>query len=84
MLLACHYYKRKQLLQNITPKNSLIRYSDHIEAKGKDFFKVAQAKSLEGFMAKQVQSTYQVDRRSRDWLKIKTHMRQEVVIGGLY
>ncbi len=33
-------------------------------------------------MAKRADSTYQEDVRGGDWLKIKTHLRQEVVIGG--
>jgi len=32
-------------------------------------------------MAKREESPYQ-ERRSRDWLKIKTKMRQEVIVGG--
>jgi bifunctional non-homologous end joining protein LigD len=36
---------------------------------------------VEGIMAKDSESTY-VSKRSRSWLKIKTHQRQEVVIGG--
>lgn len=37
---------------------------------------------LEGIIAKKADSTYIPDLRSREWLKIKTHKRQEVVIGG--
>jgi len=33
-------------------------------------------------MAKRCNSTYQIGRRTKDWLKIKTHLRQEAVIGG--
>src|SRR5687768_12889479 len=37
---------------------------------------------LEGIMAKRLSSTYIPGDRTRDWLKIKTQTRQEVVIGG--
>ena len=37
---------------------------------------------LEGIMAKKSDSIYIPGKRSRDWLKIKTETRQEVVIGG--
>jgi bifunctional non-homologous end joining protein LigD len=37
---------------------------------------------LEGVVAKRRTSTYQPGQRSRNWLKIKLHKAQEVVIGG--
>ena len=37
---------------------------------------------LEGIIAKKADSTYLPDYRSKEWLKIKVHKRQEVVIGG--
>jgi len=37
---------------------------------------------LEGIMAKNINSTYQPGRRSRDWIKIKPRLRQEFVVGG--
>jgi bifunctional non-homologous end joining protein LigD len=73
---------RKDILKEIVPDNSTIRYSDHILGTGKDFFQVAQKKGLEGIIAKHSQSTYQLGLRSKQWLKIKTTQRQEVVIGG--
>lgn len=74
--------RRKQILESILAGNDIIRYSDHIKARGEDFFKKAQEADLEGSMAKSVGSQYQEDRRSQSWLKIKTHQRQEAVIGG--
>lgn len=74
--------ERKKILDNlITNKNKLIKFSDHIEEKGILLFKTVVANGLEGIIAKNSQSTYQM-RRSKEWLKIKTTCRQEVVIGG--
>ncbi len=75
--------ERKKLLKDIIESNSLslVRYSDHVEQKGKAFFQAAEKNKLEGIMAKKMDSHY-LSKRSRDWLKIKTHMRQEAVIGG--
>lgn len=75
--------ERKKILQALLKKSKQphIRFSDHIEAKGKAFFREAKKKKLEGIIAKKKDSTYQF-RRSRDWQKIKTGLRQEVVIGG--
>lgn len=74
---------RKKLLKDFLESFSLkvVRYSDHVMAKGNAFFREAEKKKLEGIMAKKMDSRY-VSRRSREWLKIKTHMRQEAVIGG--
>jgi bifunctional non-homologous end joining protein LigD len=74
---------RKQLLKPLLAPlgNGSVQYSDHIKEKGIAFFKIAKKNHLEGIMAKNEDSTYQM-LRSRDWLKIKTHLRQEVVIGG--
>jgi len=37
---------------------------------------------LEGVMAKRADSPYRLGRRSRDWLKLKHTLTQEVVVGG--
>lgn len=42
----------------------------------------SRAAGVEGIVAKRRSSTYLPGRRSRDWLKLKNHLRQEVVIGG--
>lgn len=75
--------ERKELLKDLIENVSFshVRYSDHIERRGKAFFREATKRNLEGIMAKKMDSLY-VSKRSRDWLKIKTHMRQEAVIGG--
>lgn len=74
--------QRKAMLKKVLPRSPTIRFSDHIKGQGKAFFKTAQNTRLEGIMAKLSTSPYRTGVRSRDWLKIKTHLRQEVVIGG--
>ena len=49
---------------------------------GEALLEAAQAQSLEGVMAKKRGSKYCEGKRTRDWLKIKTHGRQEFVIVG--
>lgn len=58
-----------------------VRYSEHIVGKGCALFKQAQKYRLEGIIAKDGKSAYQ-SARSRQWLKIKTQLRQEAIIGG--
>ncbi len=75
--------ERKRILQDLLPEDDpVIKYSDHIQTKGKDFFKIALKQGLEGIMAKKANSLYQVGLRSQDWVKIKVNQRQEVVIAG--
>lgn len=73
---------RKALLKAILPNKSILKFSDDVEAKGVALFKQMQAKHLEGMVAKRADSPYREETRGADWLKVKTHLRQEVVIGG--
>jgi bifunctional non-homologous end joining protein LigD len=73
--------ERKALLERIIRDDSLVLYSKHVVGKGKALFESARKKGLEGIIGKKRDSTYQ-ERRSRDWVKIKTHYEQEFVVGG--
>lgn len=74
--------RRKEILRSVLPDNPIIKFSDHIEKRGTEFFKLAQKQGLEGIMAKNSASAYSAGVRSREWFKIKTHLRQEAIIGG--
>src|SRR4029077_15470972 len=80
-LTACPVVERKAKLAEILQPSSVIKLSDHIDGDGEAFFREIAKFQLEGMMAKRADSRY-VQKRSSDWLKIKTVMRQEVVIGG--
>src|ERR1051325_2465655 len=80
-LTACTVVERKEKLAEILQPSDVIKLSEHIEGEGKAFFREIEKFQLEGMMAKRADSKY-VQKRSSDWLKIKTVMRQEVVIGG--
>ncbi len=73
---------RKELLKKLLPESDVIRYCDHVLARGKDFFKAMQAKGLEGMIAKPVNSTYSEGSRNGGWLKIKHMLTDEAVIAG--
>ena len=68
-----------QLLAGV--KTPTLRYGDHMEGQGAEFFAQACRHGLEGIIAKQADSTYRAA-RTRSWLKLKCGARQEVVIGG--
>jgi bifunctional non-homologous end joining protein LigD len=73
---------RKELLKKILPSLPEIKYSDHVWKDGVLFFTVVKEKGLEGIIAKDAHSAYQMGIRSRQWLKVKTRLTQEGVIAG--
>jgi bifunctional non-homologous end joining protein LigD len=74
--------ERKKILKKLLKKSPVIYFSSHIEENGQDFFKAVQAEDLEGMMAKKKDSIYTQGIRTREWLKIKNHKSQEVIIAG--
>jgi bifunctional non-homologous end joining protein LigD len=75
--------ERKNILKKllVAINEPLLQYSDHIEGTGKDVFKMACKMSLEGIISKNVNSPY-LQKRTKNWLKIKCSQRQEFIIGG--
>ncbi len=74
--------ERKELLKALLPENDLVRYCDHIPEKGKEFFKLMQARGMEGMIAKNSRSVYTEGGRTPDWLKVKHILTDEAVICG--
>lgn len=74
--------ERKALLERLLQADAPhVMLSKHVIGAGTKLFAEAKRRKLEGIIAKQRASLY-VERRSRSWLKIKTHLEQEVVIAG--
>ncbi|HEV2134422.1 MAG TPA: DNA ligase D [Terracidiphilus sp.] len=76
--------ERKELLANLikaSGDHGPIRYSEHLQADGKEVFAKACALGAEGIVAKVASSKY-VSGRSNAWLKLKCIQQQELVIGG--
>jgi len=80
-LMQVELEQRKDLLASTLVQSDLIRYSDHYIGSGKALFEAAAQRELEGIVAKRRGSCY-LQKRSREWLKIKIVRRQECVIGG--
>src|SRR6476619_1371371 len=83
-LTRCPLRERKRVLEDLLAPvgdAGVLRYSDHIEGNGAQFFKEACKLGLEGIVSKQAESAYE-STRSRSWLKIKCIKRQEFVIAG--
>jgi bifunctional non-homologous end joining protein LigD len=74
--------RRKAILKQVLPALPHLRYSDHIEEQGVTFYNHAIASGVEGMIGKDKDSRYQPGARSRSWLKVKSRLRQDFVIGG--
>jgi bifunctional non-homologous end joining protein LigD len=74
--------ERKALLRDAFEFGGRLRYSQHRNEHGKRLFSEACRQGLEGLIAKRRDSPYRSEARSRDWLKLKCHFEQELVIGG--
>ncbi len=73
--------ERKALLERLIRNDALVLYSKHVAGSGIALFENARKGGLEGIIGKRRDSAYQ-ERRSRDWVKIKTGYEQEFVVGG--
>jgi bifunctional non-homologous end joining protein LigD len=73
--------RRKRLEKLLDKRNKTVRFSETFDD-GVALLEAAESQGLEGIMAKRRDSRYLEGRRSREWLKIKGHGRQEFVIAG--
>ena len=74
--------KRKEILKEQIPFEGIIRLSESFETTATEFLEAAAKMEMEGIMAKKEDSVYIEGERTREWLKIKSNLRHEVVIGG--
>jgi bifunctional non-homologous end joining protein LigD len=74
--------ERKARLRRALEFAGPVRFNPHRNGEhGEELYREACRKGLEGVIAKRADSPYSGG-RSRDWLKLKCHAEQELVIGG--
>ena len=73
--------ERKTLLRRALPSASLLRYTEHVETRGEDFFRAAEQLGLEGIVGKRADSKYR-GIRSNDWVKLRIDKSDDFVIVG--
>ena len=74
--------ERKARLRRALEFGGPLRFNPHRRGEhGEEVYRAACEKGLEGVIAKRADSPYRSG-RSRDWLKLKCHAEQELVIGG--
>jgi bifunctional non-homologous end joining protein LigD len=73
--------RRKRLEKLLDKRNRCVRLSEAFDD-GAALLEAAEEQGLEGIVAKRLDSRYIQGKRTRDWLKLKTHGEQEFVIAG--
>ena len=73
--------RRKAILEGLLTGRGPVMYSKHVVREGIGLFELARNRGLEGIVGKRLDSKY-VTRRSREWVKVKTQLRQEMIVGG--
>jgi len=74
--------QRKKILEALLPESDVIIYSGHVIGDGEKALAKIKKEGGEGLIAKKIDSVYHINKRSKDWLKIKVTKEQEMVIGG--
>ncbi len=73
--------RRLQILLDGLPARSAVRSSPHRIGGGPGQLAAACVRELEGIVSKRAYAPYRPG-RGKDWLKVKCHLRQELVIAG--
>ncbi|HEY3164466.1 MAG TPA: DNA ligase D [Candidatus Limnocylindrales bacterium] len=81
-LLGVPLEDRKRLLRSVIRETSRVRFASHVVGEGEAFMAAAEARGLEGIVAKLRRSRYEPGRRTPAWLKLKIRPEQELVVGG--
>ncbi|MEO5644286.1 MAG: DNA ligase D [Bacteroidia bacterium] len=82
LLIDLPLSERRIILRDSIPAEGIIRLSENFDESGTTFFDLAKKMGLEGIIAKKADSRYYPGSRTKEWLKIKSNKRQEMVIGG--
>jgi bifunctional non-homologous end joining protein LigD len=81
-LTGLPYTERRAALEALDLNGDCWQTPAWRQGEGSALLDAARAQALEGVMAKRLESPYCPGKRTRDWLKIKAKMSQELVIGG--
>jgi bifunctional non-homologous end joining protein LigD len=73
---------RKETLRRVLNGSEIVRYVEHVDGSGKEFFELARERGLEGIVAKKKSAVYLDGKRVDHWLKIKCRRVEEVIICG--
>jgi bifunctional non-homologous end joining protein LigD len=66
--------ERKEILHFLLGASETVRYTDHVDGIGVEFFNLVQKRGLEGIVAKKKMGPYLNGKRVDHWLKIKCRL----------
>jgi bifunctional non-homologous end joining protein LigD len=81
-LMGLPYERRRELLAALALDGEHWQSPEHVTGEGAALLQASAEQGLEGILAKRLGSTYEPGLRTRDWVKVKTLARQELVVGG--
>jgi bifunctional non-homologous end joining protein LigD len=81
-LLDRPYEERRERLEALGLEGEAWQTPAYHRGDGAALQEASREQDLEGIIAKRLDSPYRPGKRGREWLKIKNHREQEVVIGG--
>ncbi len=73
--------RRRVLIEQIKPTQN-IRIIEQFDTDGESAYEACVANELEGVVGKRIDSTYEIGRRSKNWLKVKSTTSAEFLICG--
>ena len=83
LLLNFSIERRRELLANVLPApEDPLRLSPLLRAPSGQVLEAVRKLGLEGVVGKRIDSTYEPGERSGAWIKLRTNLEQEFVIGG--
>jgi bifunctional non-homologous end joining protein LigD len=74
--------ERKSLLGQIVMPTDRVRIVDHFGSDGESAYEAVIEHGLEGLIAKKAEGLYESGKRASGWLKIKSTLEEEFVVGG--
>ncbi|SDX47015.1 DNA ligase [Paenibacillus sp. CF384] len=74
--------QRKERLADVVSDSQLLTKTMFVDGRGKALFAMTKEKNMEGIVAKRKDSSYQLNKTSPDWLKIKHFKSIDTVILG--
>ena len=74
--------ERRTVLERIIKPTAGVQLGTYVDSRGIALFNLAKEKGMEGIKAKRKDGIYYPDKRTPDWLKIKSRAQQEFVVGG--
>ena len=74
--------ERKQKLFGIVMENDRIAVSRYMEKEGTALYQAAEARELEGVVAKRKESLYFMGKKTKDWIKFRRMADEEFTVAG--